>query len=387
MRESYISTRVATLKPSGIRKFFDIAATMKDVISLGIGEPDFITPKPIMDAGIESILRGDTHYTSNAGIIELRRALSAHLEKLYRVRYDPDTEILMTVGVSEALYLAFTAILEPGDEVIIPTPCFVAYQAEVILAGGIPVEVASRMENNFSPDPDEIEAAITPRTKAILIGYPNNPTGAVASMEALVRLAEIAEKHDIVVISDEIYDRLVYGVDHICFPALEGMRKRTILLGGFSKDYAMTGWRIGYAAAPVDFIKPMTRVHQYTIMSAPTMSQRAALEGLINGEEHVLQMLAEYDRRRTFLVAALNRLGLDTVEPKGAFYVFPRITVSGLDDESFAQRLLQEEKVAMVPGNAFGAGGEGFVRISYATAYEKIEEAMHRLEKFMRRMG
>jgi aminotransferase len=293
----------------------------------------------------------------------------------------------MTVGVSEALYLAFTSILEPGDEVIIPTPCFVAYQAEVILAGGVPVEVASRMENDFSPDPDEIEAAITPRTKAILIGYPNNPTGAVASMEALIRLAEIAEKHDIVVISDEIYDRLVYGVDHICFPALEGMRKRTILLGGFSKDYAMTGWRIGYAAAPVDFIKSMTRVHQYTIMSAPTMSQRAALEGLLNGEEHVQQMLAEYDRRRTFLVAALNRLGLDTVEPKGAFYVFPRITVSGLDDEAFAQRLLQEEKVAMVPGNAFGAGGDGFVRISYATSFEKIEEAMHRLENFMRRMG
>jgi aminotransferase len=387
MRESYISTRVATLKPSGIRKFFDIAATMKDVISLGIGEPDFITPKPIMDAGIQSILRGDTHYTSNAGIIELRQALSNHLDKLYGVRYDPDTEILMTVGVSEALYLAFTSILEPGDEVIIPTPCFVAYQAEVILAGGVPVEVASRMENDFSPDPEEIEAAITPRTKAILIGYPNNPTGAVASMEALVRLAEIAEKHDIVVISDEIYDRLVYGVEHICFPALDGMRKRTILLGGFSKDYAMTGWRIGYAAAPVDFIRSMTRVHQYTIMSAPTMSQRAALEGLLNGEEHVQQMLAEYDRRRTFLVAALNRLGLDTVEPKGAFYVFPRITVSGLDDEAFAQRLLQEEKVAMVPGNAFGAGGDGFVRISYATSFEKIEEAMHRLENFMRRMG
>lgn len=387
MRESYISSRVATLKPSGIRKFFDIAATMKDVISLGIGEPDFITPKPIMDAGIESILRGDTHYTSNAGILELRQALAGHLDRLYGVQYDPATEILLTVGVSEALYLSFTAILEPGDEVIIPTPCFVAYQAEVILAGGVPVEVASRMENKFSPDPDEIEAAITPRTKAILIGYPNNPTGAVASLEALTRLAEIAEKHDIIVISDEIYDRLVYGVEHICFPKLEGMRKRTILLGGFSKDYAMTGWRIGYAAAPADFIKPMTRVHQYTIMSAPTMSQCAALEGLRNGEEHVQQMLAEYDRRRKFLVRELNRLGLETVEPHGAFYVFPNIAVSGLDDESFAQRLLQEEKVAMVPGNAFGKGGEGFMRISYATSYEKIEEAMHRLEKFMRRMG
>ena len=270
---------------------------------------------------------------------------------------------------------------------IIPTPCFVSYQAEVILAGGVPVEIPCRMENQFNPDPDDIERAITSRTKAILIGYPNNPTGAVASRDVMIRIAALAEKHDIIVISDEIYDRLVYGVEHVCFPALDGMHSRTILLGGFSKDYAMTGWRIGYAAAPAEFIRAMVRVHQYTIMSAPTMSQRAALEALLHGEKHVQEMVAEYDRRRTFLVAGFNRLGLTTVEPHGAFYAFPRITVSGLDEETFAERLLHEEKVAVVPGNAFGAGGEGFVRISYATAFEKIEEALHRMEKFMRRQG
>ncbi len=387
MRESYISKRVATLKPSGIRKFFDIAATMQDVISLGIGEPDFTTPKPILEAGIQSLRNGDTHYTSNAGILEVRQALGAHLQRMYGVTYQPETEIILTVGVSEALYLAFTSILEQGDEVIIPTPCFVSYQAEVILAGGVPVEIPCRMENQFNPDPDDIERAITSRTKAILIGYPNNPTGAVASRDVMIRIAALAEKHDIIVISDEIYDRLVYGVEHVCFPALDGMHSRTILLGGFSKDYAMTGWRIGYAAAPAEFIRAMVRVHQYTIMSAPTMSQRAALEGLLHGEKHVQEMVAEYDRRRTFLVAGLNRLGLTTVEPHGAFYAFPRITVSGLDEETFAERLLHEEKVALVPGNAFGAGGEGFVRISYATAFEKIEEALHRMEKFMRRQG
>ncbi len=277
MRDSYISKRVANLKPSGIRKFFDIAATMQDVISLGIGEPDFITPKPILDAGIRSMQQGDTHYTSNAGIMELRQALSDHLNKLYGVKYDPVNEIILTVGVSEALYLAFTSILEPGDEVIVPTPCFVAYQAEVILAGGVPVEVASRVENQFQPDPMDIVAAITPRTKAILIGYPNNPTGAVASKDILMEIGKIAEQHDLVVISDEIYDRLVYGFEHVCFPALDGMRPRTILLGGFSKDYAMTGWRIGYAAGPVEFIQAMNRVHQFTIMSAPTMSSAGSV--------------------------------------------------------------------------------------------------------------
>ena len=387
MRESYINQRVAGLKPSGIRKFFDIAATMQDVISLGIGEPDFLTPPAISEAGIQSIKRGDTHYTSNAGLIELRRALSRHLEKKYQVSYDPNKELILTVGVSEALYLAFSAVLEVGDEVIIPTPCFVSYQAEVILAGGVPVEVASKLENDFNPDPAAIEAAITPRTKVLLIGYPNNPTGGVATRETLIKIAEIAEKHDLLVISDEIYDRLVYGFTHVCFAGLPGMHKRTLLLGGFSKDYAMTGWRIGYAAGPADLIRGLTRIHQYTVMSAPTMSQVAALEALEHGESAVLEMVTEYDRRRKLIVKGLNNLGLKTFEPHGAFYAFPQISVTGMDEDSFAERLLQEEKVAVVPGSAFGLGGEGFVRCSYATSYEKIEEALRRIERFMRRMG
>ena len=387
MRETFINRRVAGLKPSGIRKFFDIVATMQDVISLGIGEPDFLTPPAISEAGINSIKRGDTHYTSNAGMIELRRSLSRHLEKKYKVSYDPNTELILTVGVSEALYLAFTAILEVGDEVIVPTPCFVSYQAEVILAGGVPVEVPSKFEDDFNPDPAAIEAAITPRTKMILIGYPNNPTGAVATREIMQKIADIAEKHDLLVISDEIYDRLVYGVEHVCFAALPGMHKRTILLGGFSKDYAMTGWRIGYAAAPADLISGLVRIHQYTVMSAPTMSQVAAIEALEHGEEAVLGMVAEYDRRRKLIVSGLNALGLKTFEPHGAFYAFPQIGLTGMDDDTFAEKLLNEEKVAVVPGSAFGMGGEGFVRCSYATSYEKIEEALRRIERFMRRMG
>lgn len=383
----FLAERVAGLKPSGIRKFFDIVATMKDVISLGIGEPDFVTPKPILQAGIQSLNAGHTHYTSNAGIFELRKAVCANLERMYGVSYDPATEIVMTVGVSEALYLAMTAILEHGDEVIIPTPCFVAYQAEVILAGGVAVEIPSKVENHFMPDPAAIEAAITPRTKAIFIGYPNNPTGAVASREILIEIGKIAEKHDLVMISDEIYDRLVYGTPHVSFPTLPGMRERTILLGGFSKDYAMTGWRIGYACAPADLLKGLLRVHQYTIMSAPTPAQDAALVAVEQGEDHVAEMVAEYDRRRQLIVGGLNELGLKTFEPHGAFYAFPSITASGMDDETFSELLLQEEKVAVVPGSAFGVGGEGFVRCSYATAYEKIEEALVRMERFMRRHG
>lgn len=387
MRETYLSPRIVNLRPSGIRKFFDIVATMKDVISLGIGEPDFTTPPPILEAGIRSLRNGETHYTSNAGIVELRRALSDHLFKLYGVRYDPATEIIITVGGSEALYLSATAILEPGDEVIIPTPCFVSYQAEVYLAGGVPVEVPCREENNFEILPEDVIAAITPRTKAILLGFPSNPTGAVASRETLIKIGEIAKEHDLVVISDEIYDRLVYGGSHVCFPALPDMQPRTILLGGFSKDYAMTGWRIGYAAAPAEIIQGMVRIHQYTIMSAPTTAQTAALEGLLRGETYVQDMVAEYDRRRKLIVGGLNDLGLHTFEPRGAFYAFPNITVSGMDDETFAERLLKEEKVAVIPGSSFGKGGEGFVRCSYATAYEKIEEALFRMRRFMQRVG
>src|SRR5512143_2594283 len=383
-----LSKRVAGLKPSGIRKFFDIAATMKDVISLGIGEPDFTTPKPILEAGIRSLQNGETHYTSNAGKLELRQGIAANLEQRYGVKYDPITEIIATVGVSEALYLAFTAILDPGDEVIIPTPCFVSYQAEVIMAGGVPVEVPARLENQFSVDPADIHKALTPRTKCIFIGYPSNPTGAVASREVLVEIAKIAEEHDLLVVSDEIYDRLVYGIEHVCFPSLgESLKHRTLLLGGFSKDYAMTGWRIGYACGPTDLIQGLVRIHQYTIMSAPTMAQDAAIEALRSGNPYVEEMLAEYDRRRKLLVAGLNRLGLPTFEPRGAFYTFPNISASGMDDEAFCQKLLEEEHVAVVPGNSFGPGGEGFVRACYATSYEKLEEALRRMEKFMNRYG
>jgi aminotransferase len=383
MRDMYLSRRVAGLKASGIRKFFDIASTMKDVISLGIGEPDFCTPEPILQAGIRSLQRGETHYTSNYGVIELRRALSTHLEKQYGVKYNPDNEIIITVGGSEALNITAIGLINPGDEVIIPSPCFVSYQAAVILAGGVAVEVPCRMENNFDIDPDQLRAAITPRTKAILIGFPNNPTGAVASRENLLEVAKMAEEHDLVVISDEIYDRLVYGVKHVCFSALPEMCNRTLMLGGWSKDYAMTGWRIGFAAGPEHLIKGLLRVHQYMVMSAPTMSQAAALEALTNGETYVQQMVAEYDRRRKLIVSGLNQIGLPTFEPKGAFYAFPKVSASGLDDDTFCNRLLQEEHVAIVPGNSFGMGGEGFARCSYATGYDQLEEALDRIERFV----
>ena len=383
-----LSQRVAGLKPSGIRKFFDIAATMKDVISLGIGEPDFTTPKPILEAGIRSLQNGETHYTSNWGKLQLRQGIADNLQNRYGVKYDPANEIIATVGVSEALYLTFVAILNPGDEVIIPTPCFVSYQAEVILAGGVPIEIPARAENQFMVDPADIRKSITPRTRCIFIGYPSNPTGAVATKDVMLEIAKIAEEFDLLVVSDEIYDRLVYGFEHVCFPALgESIQRRTILLGGFSKDYAMTGWRIGYACGPADIIQGLVRVHQYTIMSAPTTAQDAALEALKTGNPYVEEMVAEYDRRRKLLVAGLNRLGLSTFEPRGAFYTFPNISASGMDDETFAESLLKEEGVAVVPGNAFGPGGDGFVRACYATEYSKIEEALHRMEKFMSRHG
>ncbi|GAB4416909.1 MAG: aminotransferase class I/II-fold pyridoxal phosphate-dependent enzyme [Anaerolineales bacterium] len=386
--QEYLSKRVVGLKPSGIRKFFDIAATMEDVISLGIGEPDFTTPEPILQAGIRSLQNGETHYTSNWGKLELRQAIADNLKKRYNVSYNPENEIIATVGVSEALYLTMTALLNPGDEVIIPTPCFVSYQAEVILAGGVPVEIPARPEHDFMVSPDDIRAAITPHTKIIFIGYPSNPTGAVATREVLLEIAKIAEEHDLLIISDEIYDRLVYGFEHVCVPALdESIKRRTILLGGFSKDYAMTGWRIGYACGPTDLIKGLVRIHQYTIMSAPTTAQDAALEALKSGDKYVQEMVAEYDRRRKLLVNGLNRLGLQTFEPRGAFYAFPNIQASGMDDETFAETLLKEEGVAVVPGNAFGPGGDGFVRACYATSYEKIEEALRRMERFMARHG
>jgi len=383
----FVSRRVAAVPPSGIRRFFDIVATMDDVISLGIGEPDFVTPPPILQAGLRSIEHGDTHYTSNSGTIELRSAVADHLRLRYGIEYDARSEVLISVGVSEALYLSLTAVLDPGDEVIVPTPCFVAYQPEVVFAGGTPVPLPTRVEDAFQVRAETVEALITPRTKALLIGYPNNPTGAVMTRANLQALAQVAERHDLLVISDEIYDRLVYGAhQHVCFAALPGMRDRTITLGGFSKDYAMTGWRIGYAAAPAAILAELRKVHQYTIMSAPTMAQAAALGALQLGEEHVQAMVSEYDRRRRLIVDGLNELGLPTFEPLGAFYAFPSITASGLSDEAFAESLLQEERVAVIPGNAFGAAG-GFVRCSYATAYEKIEVALERLRRFMQRHG
>ncbi len=383
-----LSQRVTSLRPSGIRKFFDIAATMKNVISLGVGEPDFTTPQPILEAGVQSLRAGETHYTSNSGKLELRQAIADHLQELYGVKYDPVNEIIITVGVSEALYLVMNALLDPGDEVIIPTPCFVSFQAEAVMAGAVPVEIPSKLEDNFQLDPDRIRAAVTPRTKVIFMSYPNNPTGAVAYRDRLEEIAKIAEEHNLILFSDEIYDRLVYGHIHVCVPTLsEYAREHTVLMGGFSKAYAMTGWRIGFAAGPAEIIQGMTRIHQFTIMSAPTTAQDAALTALKDGEKYVKDMVAEYDLRRHLIVSGFNKLGLTTFEPRGAFYAFPQITTSGMDDETFAEKLLQEEQVAVVPGNAFGPGGEGFVRACYATAYEQIEEALARLERFMNRHG
>jgi aminotransferase len=383
----FIAKRIQAVPPSGIRRFFDIAATMKDVISLGIGEPDFITPDPILRAGINSLRQGDTHYTSNSGTIELREAISQLVDNLYNVSYDPEDELLVTVGASEALYLALSAILDPGDEVIVPEPCFVAYAPEVFFTGGVAVTVPTYVENNFQVTGEEIERAITPKTKAILIGYPNNPTGGVMSRENLLRMGDVASRHDLLIISDEIYGRLVYHREHICVPSLPGLRERTILVDGFSKGYAMTGWRLGFLAAPEELMGAMRKIHQYTIMSAPTMSQAAGLEAILHGERYVKEMVHEYDRRRKLLVPGLNSLGLDCFEPQGAFYAFPSVAKSGLDDKQFSEALLREEQVAVVPGSAFGSSGAGFVRMCYATAYEKIELALARMEHFMRRHG
>ncbi len=384
---NFVSERIASVPPSGIRRFFDIAATMEDVISLGIGEPDFTTPEPILRAGIEALERGETHYTSNSGLMELRRAIAEHLDRLYGQTYNPASEILITVGVSEALYLACAATLDPGDEVIIPEPCFVSYAPEVIFAGGVPVMVPTSAENEWQVTAEAIEAAVTERTKALLLGYPNNPTGAVMSRERLNEIATVVKRHNLLVISDELYDRLVYDTRHVCFPSLPGMYSRTILLMGFSKAYAMTGWRIGWAAGQAEIMEMMRRVHQYTIMCAPTVAQYAALAALKEGEPFVEEMRREYDRRRRLIVGGLNEIGLTCVEPKGAFYAFPSIAVTGMDENTFAEKLLQEERVAVVPGSAFGPSGKGYVRCSYATAYEKIEEALERMRRFVRKHG
>jgi aminotransferase len=388
LAERALSERVRAVPPSGIRRFFDILATMDDVISLGVGEPDFDTPEHIVQAGIDSLRRGRTHYTSNYGTVELRRALSAHLERLYGVTYDPATEILITVGASEAVDLALRATCDPGDEVILHEPSYVAYVPAITFAGGVVRHVATRLEDDFALDPAAVEAAIGPRTKALFLGYPCNPTGAVLPAAVQDELAAIAVRHDLLVYSDEIYDRLGYGTyHHRAMSSLPGMRERTILMGGFSKAYAMTGWRVGWLCAPAGMLEGIVKVHQYGIMSAPTTAQDAGLRALTDGERDVREMLAEYDRRRRLVVDGFNAMGLRTFEPRGAFYAFPRITSTGLDSETFAQRLLAEERVAVVPGDAFGPSGGGHVRACYATSYEQLEEALLRIGRFVERVS
>jgi aminotransferase len=384
LAERALSERVKAVPPSGIRRFFDILADMTDVISLGIGEPDFETPRSIIEAGVESLREGRTHYTSNYGTVELRRALSRHLDRLYGVSYDPATELLITVGESEAVDLALRATCDPGDEVILHEPSYVAYMPAIVFAGGVAIHVPTRFEDDFALDPAAVEAAITPRTKALFLGYPCNPTGAVLPPDIQDELAAIAERHDLLVYSDEIYDRLAYGTyRHRAFSSLPGMRDRTILMGGFSKAYAMTGWRVGWLAAPAAILEGIVKVHQYGIMSAPTTAQDAALVALIDGEADVEAMRSEYDRRRRLVVDGFNAVGLETFEPRGAFYAFPRITSTGLDSETFARRLLEEQHVAVIPGGAFGPSGEGHVRACYATSYEKLEEALVRIGRFV----
>lgn len=386
LAERALAQRVRVVPPSGIRRFFDIAATMEGVISLGVGEPDFDTPRNVVEAGVESLREGRTHYTSNYGTLELRRALSAHLERLYGVHYAPENEILITVGASEAVDLALRATCDPGDEVILHEPSYVAYAPAIIFAGGTVVHVATRFEDDFALDPAAVEAAITPRTKALFLGYPANPTGAVLDDAVQDELARIAERHDLLVYSDEIYDRLAYGTyRHRAFSSLPGMRERTILMGGFSKAYAMTGWRVGWMCAPASILEGIVKVHQYGIMSAPTIAQDAALVALVEGEQAVADMVAEYDRRRRLLVDGFNKLELPTFEPRGAFYTFPQISSTGLTSDEFTELLIREERVAVVPGNAFGPSGEGHVRACYATSYERLEEALDRIGRFVER--
>ncbi len=377
------SQQVNRISPSGIRKFFDLLASMEGVISLGVGEPDFTTPWHISEAAIYSLEKGYTMYTSNLGMPELRQELAHYLRDTYSLEYDPNGELLITVGVSEGLDLAMRAILNPGDEVIMPDPCYVSYSPCVVLAGGTPIMVPTNEENNFEISAADIEARVTNKTRAILIGYPANPTGVVMSREKLAQIAEVARRHNLLIISDEIYAKLVYGIEHTCLATLPGMKENTILLGGFSKAYAMTGWRIGYAAASREIIATMTKIHQYTIMCAPIMGQVAAIEALREGETNVGEMVEEYNRRRRTIVKGLNNIGLSCFEPRGAFYAFPSIKSTGMTSEEFAEKLLIEEKVAVVPGSAFGECGEGYVRCCYAVSLAGIEEALSRIKRFV----
>ncbi len=382
-----LNSVIANCPPSGIRRFFDIAQQMENVISLGVGEPDFVTPWRIREAGIWALERGYTTYTSNSGLLSLRQRICANLASRYGAHYSPEDECLITVGASEGIDLALRVLLNPGDEVIVPEPCYVSYIPGVEFAGGRAIPIKTDDSDGFRLHADRVEAAITPRTKALLIGSPANPTGATQSRADLQRLVDLANKHDFYLISDEIYDRLTYVGEHTCLGSLEGAKERTIVLNGFSKAYAMTGWRIGYACGPEPITTLMTRVHQYTMLCAPTISQMAAVEALEHAEHDVQQMVSDYDRRRRVFVHGLNEIGLDCYEPRGAFYAFPSIRRTGLSSEEFAERLLMEERVAVVPGSAFGPSGEGHVRCSYATAMSQLEEALVRMERFVCRIA
>lgn len=379
-----ISPVVQAIPPSGIRRFFDIAAEMEDVISLGVGEPDFVTPWSIRESCVYGLEQGYTSYTANRGLLELREEICALHKRNFNIDYDPKTNVLVTVGVSEALDIAMRAILTPGDEILIPEPCYVSYKACASLAGAVPVAVPAKIENNFSITPADLEAHVTNKTKALLIGYPNNPTGAILTKDQLMDIANFAQEHDLIVISDEIYGDLTYGGErHVCFAGLPGMKDRTILLNGFSKAYAMTGWRIGYAMSNPAIISAMTKIHQYTMLCAPITAQIAAVEALRHGEKYMKKMVSEYDKRRRLIYDGLTNAGLKCFEPKGAFYIFPDITSTGLTSEEFAEQLLMKEHVALVPGTAFGQCGEGYVRCSYATSVTKISEAIARIEHFV----
>lgn len=378
-----LSTKATEIPFSGIRRFFDIASKMDDVVSLGVGEPDFATPWSVRESAIYSLEKGQTTYTSNLGLLELRQEISKHLNKFYGVSYDPNSQILVTVGVSEGLDLAARAILDPGDEVLIPEPCYVSYRPCVALAGGVPIGIPTYAEKRFQIDVGDLQAKITPKTKAILIGYPSNPTGSVMDEDKLNAIVQFAKQNGLYIISDEIYDRLVYVGKHTCVASLAGAYERTITLNGFSKSYAMTGWRIGYACAPQDVITLMMKIHSYTMLCAPITGQKAAIEALKYGDSAVNEMVEQYSQRRRLIVDELNRIGLKCHMPEGAFYAFPNISSTGLSSEEFAERLLLEARVAVAPGTAFGLGGEGHIRCSYATGIDRIENALHRIDKFV----
>lgn len=376
---------VANIPPSGIRKFFDVAAEMEDAISLGVGEPDFVTPWHIRDEGIYSLEKGRTHYTSNSGLKELRIEISNYLNRRFELKYNPMSQVVVTVGGSEAIDLFIRSVVKPGDEVLIPEPSFVCYSPITALAGGVPVPIVTKAENEFRLTPQELKAAITPKTKVLVLPFPNNPTGAVMRKEHLEALAEVLKGTDILVLADEIYAELTYGSQrHVSFASIPEMYERTVIVSGFSKAYAMTGWRLGYACGHPDLIKAMTKVHQFAIMSAPTTAQYAAIEALKNGDNDIAEMRAEYDMRRHVMVQGFNDMGLDCFEPEGAFYTFPCIKSTGLNSNDFCEKLLYNKRVAVVPGTAFGASGEGFIRCSYAYSIKNINIALERIEAFVK---